>query len=154
MGESLVVHESPVPFESARIRAAAVYCSDGRFGEQIDDFLHAALALPRYDRLAIPGGPACLAGYFDTYRERDAAIEQLKFLVHAHRLSRLVLIAHQDCAFYTERLKVPEISLARQQHEDLGKAVSVVRDLGAHLYVEAYFAVKRGASVAFESIAV
>jgi hypothetical protein len=51
------------PFEAQRIAAAAVYCSDGRFGEQMDEFLHTALRLPRYDRVAIPGGAACLAGH-------------------------------------------------------------------------------------------
>jgi hypothetical protein len=30
---------SAQPFEEARIRAASIYCSDGRFGEQMDDFL-------------------------------------------------------------------------------------------------------------------
>jgi hypothetical protein len=49
---------STVPFTEARIRAASIYCSDGRFGEQIDEFLHQGLGLPRYDRLAVPGGPA------------------------------------------------------------------------------------------------
>ena len=45
------LHDSAVPFDSSRIGAAAVYCSDGRFGEQCDDFVHHALQLPRYDRL-------------------------------------------------------------------------------------------------------
>jgi hypothetical protein len=39
-------YHSPIPFNSERIRAAAVYCSDGRYGEQFDDFLHNALGLP------------------------------------------------------------------------------------------------------------
>lgn len=55
--------ESSVGFDSNRIRAAAVYCSDGRFGEQFDDLLHNKLPLPRYDRLAVPGdGPAAEPG--------------------------------------------------------------------------------------------
>ena len=45
-------------FDENRIRAAALYCSDGRFGEQIDDFLHNGLKLPRCDRLVVPGGAA------------------------------------------------------------------------------------------------
>jgi len=49
---------SPTPFDENRVRAAAVYCSDGRFGEQMDEFLHAGLSLPRYDRVAVPGGAA------------------------------------------------------------------------------------------------
>ena len=34
------------------------YCSDGRWGEAFDEFCHAGLGLPRYDRFAVPGGPA------------------------------------------------------------------------------------------------
>ena len=49
-------YESPAPYEPELIQAAAVYCSDGRFGKQVDDLLHHELGLPRYDRLAVPGG--------------------------------------------------------------------------------------------------
>jgi hypothetical protein len=37
------IYESPTPYEAARIHAAAIYCSDGRVGEQIDEFLHQRL---------------------------------------------------------------------------------------------------------------
>ena len=62
--------------------------------------------LPRYDRLALPGGPACLATSFPVYHAEQAVIEQLRFLVQVHLLERVILIAHQDCAFYTERLHI------------------------------------------------
>ena len=78
------VYESSVRFDEGRIRAAAVYCSDGRFGEQIDDFLHNGLLLPRCDRLVVPGGAACLAGHHLAFREEDALIEQLRFLKQVH----------------------------------------------------------------------
>lgn len=38
--------------------AVAVYCSDSRYGNHPDEFLRPHLGLPRYDRLALPGGPA------------------------------------------------------------------------------------------------
>ena len=41
------VFQSLVAFDSGRIHAAAVYCSDGRYGEQFDDFMRNALSLPR-----------------------------------------------------------------------------------------------------------
>src|SRR3954462_7486701 len=88
---------SPIAFEHERIGAAAVYCSDGRYGEQMDDFLHNGLGLPRYDRVAIPGGAASLAGHMLAMRERSALERQLQFLIEGHLLTRVVLIAHQDC---------------------------------------------------------
>ena len=41
--ETEIVYETAVRFDENRIRDAAVYCSDGRFGEHFDDFLHNAL---------------------------------------------------------------------------------------------------------------
>ena len=94
------VYGSPIQFDENRIGAAAVYCSDGRFGEHFDDFLHNALNLPRYDRLALPGGAECLAGHFLAFKDEEALLDQL-LLIRVHGIERLVLVAHQDCAFYT-----------------------------------------------------
>lgn len=145
--------ESSVPFDQRRIGAAAVYCSDGRFGEQVDDLLHNGLQLPRYDRLAVPGGAACLAGHFHAYREEEGVIEQLRFLVEVHGLERVVLIAHEDCAFYTERLRVSPLQLESQQREDMKKAVVRVRGMSQHVMVDAFFARKRyDGKIRFEPI--
>lgn len=132
--------ESTVPFDADRIGAAAVYCSDGRFGEQCDDLVHNALELPRYDRLAVPGGAACLASHFATYREEDGVVEQLRFLVKVHGLEHVVLIAHENCAFYRDRLHVSPLQLESQQREDMRKAVWRVRSLSPSLNVHAFFA--------------
>ena len=134
------VFESSVRLNSSRIRAAAVYCSDGRYGDQIDELMQTALELPRYDRLAVPGGAACLAGHFLTYREEEGVARQLRFLVQVHSLERVVLIAHEQCAFYTERLKVSPLQLESQQREDMRKSLARVRSIGPHLNIAAYFA--------------
>jgi hypothetical protein len=88
-----VVRE-PIPFITERVGAAAIYCSDGRYGEIMDDFLHETLLLPHYDRVAVPGGAACLAGLLLVMHEHSAMDRQLKFLIEAHELTRVVLIAH------------------------------------------------------------
>ncbi|MEO2018145.1 MAG: carbonic anhydrase [Fuerstiella sp.] len=147
------LYESSVRFDANRIRAAAVYCSDGRFGEQFDDLLHNALQLPRYDRLAVPGGAACLAGHFTTYREDEGVFAQLRFLVNVHGLERVVLIAHENCAFYSERLRVSPLQLETEQREDIRKAVRKVRSLSRTLSVNAFFARKhRKDVIRFESV--
>src|SRR3982751_5992469 len=96
------VYAARTPFDANRVGAAAVYCSDGRFGEQMDEFLHAGLGLPRYDRLALPGGAACLAGHTCAFHAKHALERQLEFLIREHGLNRVVLIAHEGCAFYKE----------------------------------------------------
>lgn len=145
---------SIIPFDANRVRAAAVYCSDGRFGEQVDELLLKTLKLPRYDRLAIPGGAACLAGHFVAYREEEGVSEQLRFLVNVHEIRRVVLIAHEGCAYYSEWLHVPPTQIESRQREDLGKAIRHVQRFGIDIEVAAFFARRQGDGVAFERVEV
>jgi hypothetical protein len=147
-----IVFTSREPFDLERIGAAAVYCSDGRFGEQIDEFVQVALGLPRYDRVVMPGGPACLAGHFSVYFEQQSVRRNLAFLIEAHGLTRVLLIAHQDCAYYTHRLKVPLDKLEPAQRADLEKAASFVASIDASLQVETYFARKASGGIQFEVV--
>jgi hypothetical protein len=152
--ESAVAFESSHPFESARIQAAAVYCSDGRYGEQFDEFLQHGLRLPRYDRLAVPGGAACLARHFKIYREEEGVLAQLRFLIDVHHVERVVLVAHEGCAFYLRRLEVSPLQLESQQRDDIRKAIERVQSLGRLLRVDAYFARLRNERVYFENVSI
>jgi hypothetical protein len=146
-------YHSPVRFDANRIGAAAVYCSDGRFGEHFDDFLHNALQLPRYDRLALPGGAACLAGHFLAFKEEEALLDQLRFLVKVHGIERVVLVAHQDCAFYTERLHVSPAQVELKQREDMEAAVRRVHSFAQGVTVDTFFARKHpNGAIQFESM--
>ncbi len=127
-------------FDHARIGAAAIYCSDGRYNEQFDEFLHRHLLLPRYDRLVIPGGPAALAGHFAAYRDEEAMVEQLRFLIDGHGLDRVVLIAHEGCGFYRKRLMVNEKRMRSLQVEDLAKAAARVRVISSRVSVSGFVA--------------
>src|SRR5260370_18588875 len=79
----LAVFTSMERWHPERIGALALYCSDGRWGEAFDEFCHKHLQIPRYDRWAVPGGPAWLAAREGTELSRPAR-EQLDFLVRAH----------------------------------------------------------------------
>ena len=144
---------SPTPFDAERIGAAAVYCSDGRYGDQMDEFLHNALGLPRYDRVAAPGGPGCLAGHAPAIRDQGAMDKQLRFLIAAHDLDRVVFIAHQDCGFY-KQLKLWGKTIEEQQRVNLAKTAAAVRGYATGLTVEAYFARKVDGKVRFERVEV
>ena len=143
---------SSIAFDQARIRAASIYCSDGRVGEQMDEFLHQGLGLPRYDRLAMPGGPACLSGSLSVFWESHSAERQLDFLCHVHKLERLIMIAHEGCAFYLEWLKVKPEEFAARQLEDVKRAATRVRQTQPTLKVEAYVARRQEAQIWFEPI--
>ena len=144
--------ESKTPYEPQRIHAAAIYCSDGRVGEHFDDFLQNGLNLPRYDRLALPGGPAALAEHPETMLEHAAVVDELRFLVDVHGLNRIVLIQHQNCAFYTSRLNLPGLRAEKQQLDDILSAADFVRKTTGVDRVEAYFARRFDAHIRFEPI--
>lgn len=143
---------STIPWDQARIRAASIYCSDGRVGEQMDEFLHQGLGLPRYDRLAVPGGPACLSGALSVFWESHSAERQLDFLCHVHKLERLVMIAHEGCAFYLEWLKVKPEEFAARQMDDVKRAATRVRQSQPKLKIDAYLARRQDTQVWFEPI--
>ena len=144
--------DSKTPYDPQRIHAAAIYCSDGRVGEHFDDFVINGLKLPRYDRLALPGGPATLADHKTTKLEQAAVADELKFLVEVHRLERVVLIQHQNCAFYTSRLGLSGFEVESRQRDDLVEAAEFVRRITGVERVESYFARQFQEHVRFEAI--
>ncbi len=147
-------YTSTLRYDAHRIHAAAVYCSDGRIGEHFDDFLQNGLSLPRYDRVSIPGGPACLAGHARAHLEQQGLVDELRFLVDVHKLSKIVLIAHQGCAFYGTRLELAEPRLELVQRADLVRAAAFVHHVTGIGSIEAYFARIVGEGVAFEPVEV
>lgn len=142
-------YDSSVPFDEERVGAAAVYCSDGRFGEQMDEFLHQNLGLPRYDRVAVPGGAACMAGHMMVYHEAQALERQLSFLITSHALTKVVLISHENCGFY-KGLWIGTTKLEQQQQMDLKKAADYIRSHHPKVDVQAYFAKRVDGKVRFE----
>jgi hypothetical protein len=147
-------YESRLPYERSRIHAAAIYCSDGRIGEHFDDFLQNGLNLPRYDRVALPGGPACLAGHPQAHLEEQGVVDELQFLVKFHALKRIVLIAHGGCAFYAARLELKEPRLELVQRADLVRATAFVHRVTGLEAIEAYFARLDEKVVRFERVEV
>jgi hypothetical protein len=152
------------PFNEQRIGALAMYCSDGRWGDAFDDFCHRSLMIPRYDRFAVPGGPAWLTVGMDApkgvsvQRSDHAALmaslsrsawEQLGLLVRVHQLSRIVLVAHYGCAFYIERLKRDADTCLPIQLEDLKRARAAVKERFPRVTVETYLAMRKGPRMSF-----
>jgi hypothetical protein len=152
-GGSGRVYRSPVPYEAARINAAAVYCSDGRIGDHMDEFLHQGLALPRYDRVTCPGGPVALAGRLLAFWESRGVLDQLRFLVEVHEVRQVVLIAHGGCAYYQERFRMDPTTVELEQREDLVRAASAVQRIDSAIEVAGFFAHLDGTTVSYERVA-
>ena len=145
--------ESSVPFVS-HVEALCLYCSDGRFVQQTDEFVEKCLGEHAHDRLVVPGGPASLAGDMSVWREADFVGENLRFLQRAHDLKRVVLIAHDDCGFYQKKLGVSADGLERRQLDDLRKAGANIRGLAPSVEIVAFLARRSGDRVRFEPVEV
>jgi len=147
-------YTSPLSYDPSRTHAAALYCSDGRVGEHCDDFLQNGLKLPRYDRLCLPGGPACVAGHPEAHLEEKGVVDELHFLVEVHKLKRVVLIAHQGCAFYGTRLSLEEPRLELVQKADLVRAAAFVHRVTGLKAIDAHFARLVDGKMRFEAVPV
>jgi hypothetical protein len=146
------VFTSTEPWHPERIGALALYCSDGRWGDAFDEFCHRHLLIPRYDRWAVPGGPAWLTAGDDEPALSQAARSQIDFLVRAHELEHIVLITHFGCAYYSQRLgKTPRECLAAQI-EDVRAAAGTLRGWYPQLRLNAYLAMRTGNCLTFHDL--
>jgi hypothetical protein len=140
------------PFEQAHPNALAVYCSDGRFTDAVEQLVH-KLGFPRLDTLTIPGGP----GLLELTSGPMAAVETVRtavsFLIDGHKIEHAVLIAHSGCGYYRNRFAYdsPE-SMLRRQLADLNAAERYVRSARPGIEVSKFYAKVQHGQVAFEAI--
>jgi hypothetical protein len=143
------VFTSTERWHGERIGALALYCSDGRWGEAFDEFCHKHLQIPRYDRWAVPGGPAWLAAAHGGEDFSQAAREQLDFLVRVHELQQIVLITHFGCASYAHRLQNGPRECLPIQVEDVRTARLTLCRWYPDIRVDAYLAMRDGNVLSF-----
>ena len=135
-----------------RIGALALYCSDGRWGEAFDEFCHKHLQIPRYDRWAVPGGPAWLAAPESSGDLHRTAREQLDFLVRVHELQQIVVITHFGCAHYGHRLQKPPKECLPAQAEDVRRAKATLLRWYPDIRVDTYLAMRTGNLLSFHGL--
>jgi hypothetical protein len=149
----LSVFTSMEPWHHERIGALALYCSDGRWGEAFDEFCHKHLQIPRYDRWAVPGGPAWLAQSNAEGEFYQTARAQFDFLVRIHEIERVVLITHYGCAYYGHRLNQTPRECLPAQRQDVVAAMTTLHGWYPDIRVEAYLAMRHGKLLSFHRLA-
>ena len=120
-----------------------VHCGDYRFQGAFYEFLNLALNLnEKYDLMVIPGGPLSLTLFEYLPKFSWASWKWFRFFVEKHGIRRLILIQHQDCAWYqTMPLHLhasPE--LRERQEQDLGRVFNTLKKDFPDLKVELYYA--------------
>jgi hypothetical protein len=135
-----------------RIGALALYCSDGRWGEALDEFCHRHLQIPRYDRCAVPGGPAWIANLQRDASANQAVRIQLDFLVQVHSLERIVLITHFGCAWYGQKRSQSPGECLTAQTADIRSAAANLRSWYPGIQLEAYLAMRQHELISFHEL--
>jgi hypothetical protein len=136
-------YTAPSKLARAETEVLAVHCSDHRFQAGLHDFLNRGLNLNgNYDLLVLPGGPQCLTLVEYLPKFAWAGWKWFRFLVEAHSLQRLILIAHQDCGWYKELPLHLHTSSdpRRRQEEDLERVRHRLSADFPELRIELYYA--------------
>jgi len=137
-----IVYESTLPWDPERPATTIITCVDGRWYNHFREFARVHLkAGTRTDFVAVPGGiePLTLLDLvpkdFNFFRRR------IEGLVEAHGTSRIVAIAHEDCAWYKARkIGLSKVDMKSRQVSDLRRAAAQLREMFKGVNVETYFA--------------
>lgn len=143
---------SKVPYEASHPHVLAVYCSDGRFTDAVED-LAQHLGHERIDTLTLPGGPGLLNRFSADYLESDMVTRAAHFLIKGHHITEVLLLAHAGCGYYQSRHGSlgPEF-VAEQQLTDLRTAADELRKKFPGITVHLYFVRPHGTAIHFEPV--
>jgi hypothetical protein len=144
--------QAKTPFDAKHPDALAMYCSDGRFTEAIEELLH-GLGHARLDTLTVPGGPALLDLTSSNLGAVDVMREAATFLIRGHRIKRVVLLGHEGCGYYRARFpyESPD-AMRRRQLDDIRQAARWVSANHEELTVTSYFATPEDERLRFDEI--
>jgi hypothetical protein len=143
---------STSPFDPKHPKALAVYCSDGRFTEAVEELLH-HLGHERLDTLTLPGGPGLLNFWAGSLLEADQLERAARFLIQGHALDHVVLLAHEGCGYYKTRFPGrPAAEVKASQLEDLRVAGRALRAARSGIRVVLYYVSPEADRVRFDPI--
>ena len=143
---------STTPYDASHPRALAVYCSDGRFTQAVEELLK-HLGHARLDTLTMPGGPGLLNLWASSVLEADQVERAARFLIRAHAIEHVVLLAHAGCGYYRQRSPGrPPGETKQSQLEDLQVAGRALRSARPGLTIELFYASIDGARVRFDPV--
>jgi hypothetical protein len=143
---------STAAFDTHHPSALAVYCSDGRFTQAVEDLLR-HLGHERLDTLTLPGGPGLLNFWAGSLLEADQVERAAGFLIRGHEIEHVVLLAHAGCGYYRQKYPGrPAAEVHRTQLDDLVIAARSLRSARAGLSMALYYAVPEGSRVRFDAV--
>jgi hypothetical protein len=130
-----------------------IHCSDPRYQPHFQDFLRNGLGLDHYGLVAVPGGVQTLTLVEYLPKFAWSGWRWLKFMFNLMTPARVVLIAHDDCRWYSDNRFV------RRPGDARGKLIADMQRVGRELAdrfgsgrVDLYYATLEGDRAVFESL--
>jgi hypothetical protein len=141
------------PFDAGHPPALALYCSDGRYTQSVEELL-LHLGHDRLDTLTLPGGPGLLSMTSAGFVELDSTRRGATFLITGHGIRDVFLIAHEGCGYYRARNpRMSPTAIARVQREDLRAAAAALETSHTKLATHLYYARPHAGHVTFDPVA-
>lgn len=138
------------PYQPNYPTALAIYCSDGRFTEAVEELLH-HLGHKRLDTLTLPGGPGLLNPWASSVLESQHVLRSAEMLVQNHGIREIVLLAHAGCGHY--RLAFPGLSAAHVKQRQIADLEIAAKALAADgRTIHRYWLEPDGERVRFERL--
>lgn len=143
---------STVPFDAAHPRALALYCSDGRFTEAVEELLR-GLGHARLDTITLPGGPALLNLLNTGFADLETVTRSASFLIRSHAITHVFLLAHAGCGYYRSRRRGDSAeAIAEAQRADLAVASKVLAALHHDVEIRCWYATPVSGRVSFDPL--
>lgn len=132
------------PFDARKSDTLVIYCADGRFRPQTQEFLTEQLKLDRPITITVPGGVSIFMPLVG-FAHKVAKVWLDAFADHTRRI---VLIAHEDCAAYRAEHRILQTmvtqiagkSVQDLQRQHLAAALHTLRAWYPNAAIEAYYA--------------
>ena len=122
--------------------ALVVHCSDHRFQAGFREFLTEGLGLSSYALISTPGGGHVLTLENVLPKVARVGRQSMAFHVGRARPRRIVLVGHDDCLFFRDRVELflrgPD--LAAKQAANLRRARAIAAERFPGLPVDLFFA--------------
>jgi hypothetical protein len=140
------------PYDAKHPKALAIYCSDGRFTEAVED-LARHLGHPRLDTITLPGGPGLLNLLSSGFVDLDAMTRATTFLIRGHAIEHVLLVAHDACGHYRHRNPALSPDAIRAvQRADLALAGEALAAAHPKVRLDLFFARSEGGRIGFETV--
>ncbi len=133
--------------------ALVIHCGDPRFQEAFRQFITRELGFRNYIPIIIGGGIHAFG--MQTFMPKNFKIlwEQVKFFIKEGRVNQVIIINHEDCAWYKKMKGYhPTVSLPVKGRFDLRTAARLILRDFAGVSVHSYWAALDGDVITFSEV--